>query len=99
MLTRSANSKCCAVCSRLNQGAAAAARLTSYTAKGTYEGFDSDFEQVPVDIYARAPNMRATVIHMRGGDSSTIVDGREAVSFLVAVKDRLEAPERLLVEV
>jgi hypothetical protein len=59
-------------------GAAAAARLTSYTAKGTYEGFDSDFEQVPVDVYARAPNMRATVIHMRGGDSSTIFDGREA---------------------
>jgi hypothetical protein len=59
-------------------GAAAAAKLTSYTAKGTYEGFDSDFEQVPVDIYAKAPNMRATVIHMRGGDSSTIVDGREA---------------------
>jgi len=28
-----------------------------------------------------------------------VVDGREAVSFLVAVKDRLEAPERMLVEV
>jgi 2-oxoglutarate dehydrogenase E2 component (dihydrolipoamide succinyltransferase) len=28
-----------------------------------------------------------------------VVDGREAVSFLVAVKDRLEAPERLLFEV
>ncbi|MEJ7601053.1 MAG: 2-oxoglutarate dehydrogenase complex dihydrolipoyllysine-residue succinyltransferase [Kofleriaceae bacterium] len=28
-----------------------------------------------------------------------VVDGREAVSFLVAVKDRLESPERLLVEV
>jgi len=28
-----------------------------------------------------------------------VVDGREAVSFLVAVKDRLEAPDRLLVEV
>jgi 2-oxoglutarate dehydrogenase E2 component (dihydrolipoamide succinyltransferase) len=27
-----------------------------------------------------------------------VVDGREAVSFLVAVKDRLEAPERLLIE-
>jgi 2-oxoglutarate dehydrogenase E2 component (dihydrolipoamide succinyltransferase) len=27
-----------------------------------------------------------------------VVDGREAVSFLVAVKDRLEAPERMLVE-
>jgi hypothetical protein len=59
-------------------GAAAAAKLTSYTAKGLYEGFDSDFEKVPVDVYARAPNQRATVIHMRAGDSSTIVDGREA---------------------
>jgi hypothetical protein len=59
-------------------GAAAAAKLTSYTAKGTYEGFDSDFEQVPVDIYANAPDMRATVIHMRAGESSTIVNGREA---------------------
>ena len=59
-------------------GAAAAARLTSYTAKGTYEGFDSDFEQVPVDVYARAPGMRATVIHMRAGESSTTYDGREA---------------------
>ena len=28
-----------------------------------------------------------------------VVDGKEAVSFLVAVKDRLEAPERMLVEV
>jgi 2-oxoglutarate dehydrogenase E2 component (dihydrolipoamide succinyltransferase) len=27
-----------------------------------------------------------------------VVDGREAVSFLVAVKERLEAPERLLIE-
>jgi len=28
-----------------------------------------------------------------------VVDGREAVSFLVAVKDRLEAPDRLMFEV
>ena len=59
-------------------GAAAAAKLTSYTAKGTYEGFDSDFEQVPADIYAKAPDMRATVNHMRAGENITTVDGREA---------------------
>jgi hypothetical protein len=59
-------------------GAAGAARLTSYTARGTYEGFDSDFEQVPVDVYARAPDMRATVIHMRAGDNIATHDGREA---------------------
>src|SRR4029077_12485023 len=28
-----------------------------------------------------------------------VVDGREAVSFLVAVKERLEAPDRMLLEV
>jgi photosynthetic reaction center cytochrome c subunit len=59
-------------------GAEAAARLTSYSAKGTYEGFDSDFEQVPVDTYAKAPDMRATVIHMRAGENITTYDGREA---------------------
>jgi hypothetical protein len=59
-------------------GAAAAAKLTSYAAKGTYEGFDSDFEQRPVDVYAKAPDMRATFIHMRAGDNVTTVDGREA---------------------
>jgi hypothetical protein len=59
-------------------GGAAASKLTSYTAKGTYEGFDSDFQQVPVDIYAKAPDMRATVVHMVAGDSITTHDGREA---------------------
>ena len=59
-------------------GGAAAAKLTSYTAKGTYEGFDSDFEQVAADVYAKAPDMRATVIHMRAGDNTTATNGREA---------------------
>ena len=59
-------------------GAAAAARLTSYTAKGTSEGFDSDFEQVPMDVYAKAPDRRAAVVHMRAGDSTTTSAGREA---------------------
>jgi hypothetical protein len=59
-------------------GGAAAAKLTSYTAKGTYEGFDSDFEQVPADIYVKAPDLRTTVVHMRAGDNTTTCDGREA---------------------
>jgi 2-oxoglutarate dehydrogenase E2 component (dihydrolipoamide succinyltransferase) len=56
---------------------------------------------------------RAVVVPAHGGDQVAIrpmmfvalsydhrvVDGREAVSFLVAVKERLEAPERMLVEV
>ncbi|NOT25095.1 MAG: photosynthetic reaction center cytochrome c subunit [Acidobacteria bacterium] len=59
-------------------GAAALAKLTSFTAKGTYDGFDSDFEKVPVDVYVKAPNQRTTVIHFRGGDSTTTFDGRES---------------------
>jgi hypothetical protein len=52
--------------------------LTSFTAKGTYTGFDSDFGEVAVDVYAKAPNLRATVVHMKAGDSATTYDGREA---------------------
>jgi hypothetical protein len=50
-------------------------RLTSLHGKGTYEGFDSDFAKVPVDIYAKAPNQRALVAHMASGDSATCTTG------------------------
>jgi hypothetical protein len=59
-------------------GAQALAKLTSFTAKGTYEGFDSDFAKVPVDVYAKAPNLRAMVVHMGSGDAASTYDGREA---------------------
>ena len=59
-------------------GAPALAKLTSFTAKGTYEGFDSDFENVPVDVYAKAPDLRATFVHMRGGDVTSTYDGHAA---------------------
>jgi Photosynthetic reaction centre cytochrome C subunit len=61
-------------------GAAAVAKLTSYTGKGTYQGFDSDFSDVPVDVYAKAPGMRTLVVHMRGGDSTTTFDGSQGWS-------------------
>ena len=59
-------------------GAQALGRLTSFTAKGTYEGFDSDFGKVMVDIYAKAPDQRAMVVHMSSGDATSVHDGREA---------------------
>jgi hypothetical protein len=59
-------------------GSAALAKLTSYTGKGTYSGFDSDFGMMPVEFYAKAPNMRATVVHMKAGDSTTVYDGTNA---------------------
>jgi len=58
-------------------GAQALGRLTSFTATGTYEGFDSDFAKVPVNIYAKAPNMRSLVAHMASGDVGYTFDGRE----------------------
>jgi len=56
-------------------GAARIAALTSFTAKGTYEGFDTLFTKVPVDIYAQAPNQYATIVHMSSGDSVRVYNG------------------------
>ena len=54
------------------------AKLTSFAAKGTYEGFDSDFSKLPVEVFAKAPNQLATVVHKPNGDKSTICDGSAA---------------------
>ncbi len=71
-------------------GAPALAKLTSFTAKGTYEGFDSDFTKVPVDLYVKAPNQRSLVVHMASGDATTTFDGREA--WQAYPKDLLPVP-------
>jgi photosynthetic reaction center cytochrome c subunit len=57
-------------------GTAQLAKLTSFTAKGTYSGFDTDHKEIPVDIYAKAPNQRTWIIHMADGDSFRVFDGR-----------------------
>ena len=57
-------------------GTGALAKLTSFTAKGTYSGFDTGQKEVPVDIVARAPNQRTWTIHMADGDSHRVFDGR-----------------------
>jgi photosynthetic reaction center cytochrome c subunit len=51
------------------------AGLTSFAAKGTYAGYDTDFGKVPAEVYAKAPNQRTTVVHPPGGDSTTAFDG------------------------
>jgi photosynthetic reaction center cytochrome c subunit len=53
------------------------ATLTSVTGKGTYEGYDTDFAEVPFNVYAKAPGLRSNVIHMIAGDSTTTFDGRQ----------------------
>jgi hypothetical protein len=55
-------------------GATRLAGLTSFAAKGTYEGY-GDPAKRPVDLYAKAPRQRAMVVHGSDGDSSTIYGG------------------------
>src|SRR3984893_15727220 len=66
-------------------GAQQLAKLNSFTAKGTYSGFDKDFKKVPVEIFAKAPGQRTTTAHLSGGDNTTTYDGREA---WIAAADR-----------
>ena len=59
-------------------GAQRVATMTSFTGKGTFIGFETEQTKVPVDIYAKAPNQRAMVVHTVLGDSTRIFDGRTA---------------------
>ena len=59
-------------------GAQRLAGVTSFTATGTYAGWDTGLSEVPVDIYARAPEQLTTVAHRTEGDSVWAYDGRNA---------------------
>ena len=59
-------------------GRARLAAVTTYVAKGTYEGFDTAFAKIPVEVYAKAPNQRTMVVKMTSGDSVRAFDGRNA---------------------
>jgi photosynthetic reaction center cytochrome c subunit len=59
-------------------GAQQLAKVTSIVAKGTYTGYDTDFSKVPIDVFAKAPNLRAAVVHTLSGDNTTTYDGHDA---------------------
>ena len=67
-------------------GAAAVGRLTSFAAKGTYEGYDTLSMKVPVDIFASAPNQLSMVVHTQNGNSVTTYDGSRG---WIAAADKL----------
>jgi hypothetical protein len=54
------------------------AKLTSYAAKGTYSGFDTDRSTVPIELYAKAPNQETVVVHLTIGASTRVFDGKNA---------------------
>ncbi len=59
-------------------GAQQLAKLTSLVGKGTYEGFDTDFAKMPVEVFAKSPDMLATVVHKVNGDRTSVYDGHAA---------------------
>jgi hypothetical protein len=52
------------------------AKFTSFTAKGTYSGFDTAFDKVPVEIMGNSPAQHSMVVHMFNGNSVRTFDGR-----------------------
>jgi outer membrane lipoprotein-sorting protein len=59
-------------------GAGRLAKITTVVAKGTYTGFDTSEQEVPVEVFARAPDQRAMVAHAPGADLIWTFDGRSA---------------------
>jgi len=50
--------------------------LTSYTATGSYIGFNTGGATVPIEIFAKAPDQRATIVQVFDGDAVKVFDGR-----------------------
>ena len=54
-------------------GAQKAAAITSLVFKGEYQGYAEPM--APVDIFVKAPNQRAMIVHTDAGDRTTTFDG------------------------
>ena len=50
--------------------------ITSFVAKGTSSGYGPESAKRGIEIYAKAPGQRTTIIHTDNGDSTTTFDGR-----------------------
>jgi hypothetical protein len=59
-------------------GAQRLAARTSFVATGTTAGFNTGNAKVPIEIFARAPNLRTEVIRTFEGDAVKTFDGRDA---------------------
>jgi photosynthetic reaction center cytochrome c subunit len=55
-------------------GAQRLATVTSFVAKGTYQGYD-DPEKRPLEMYAKAPDERTIIVQTGNGPSTTTFDG------------------------
>ena len=59
-------------------GAQSVADLTSFVATGTYGGFNTGGDMLPVEIFAMAPDQRAQIVHTLEGDAIKTYDGNES---------------------
>jgi len=59
-------------------GAERLAKLTSFVAAGTYAGFNTGGGEVPVEIFARAPDQRTQIVRTPDGEGVKTYDGRNA---------------------
>lgn len=67
----------------------ALARLTSFVAKGTLEGFDTYQMKVSFEMYAKAPNQRTLIWHAQNGDTTVVFNGRAGWVASVSLPVRL----------
>ncbi len=56
-------------------GGEALQKITSRVQKGTLTAFGG--QHFPVEVYAKAPDKRVSIMHLQGGDSVTAFDGKE----------------------
>jgi len=59
-------------------GAQRLGNMRSFSAKGTYSGYDTEQANVPVEIFAKMPGQRSAIVHAGFGDSVRTYDGRAA---------------------
>ena len=59
-------------------GAQKVAALTSFTARGTYGGFNTGGADIPIEISAKAPNQRMQIVRAPDADNVKTYDGRKA---------------------
>ena len=57
-------------------GAERLAGVTTVVARGTYAGFDTSSQEVPLEIFARAPDRRTMIAHGGAADLVWTYDGR-----------------------
>jgi outer membrane lipoprotein-sorting protein len=57
-------------------GAARLKALTSFVGKGTYVGYETAMAKIPLEVFAKAPDQRTTIVRTTFGDSVRVYDGR-----------------------